>query len=63
MTLTRREKEILRRVLRGQKRSAIADELKISVHTVHFHLDNVKGKFRAATLIQAAIRFVTSQSS
>jgi DNA-binding NarL/FixJ family response regulator len=55
MKLTPREKEVLLRVVRGEKRSVIAGALGISVNTVHFHVDNVRAKLRVATVIEAAV--------
>ncbi len=44
ITLTARETEILRLVASGEKDLDIAAELFISVHTVHSHLDRIRGK-------------------
>lgn len=42
--LTRREVEVLRLVAGGEKDIDIAEELVISVHTVHSHLDRIRAK-------------------
>jgi DNA-binding NarL/FixJ family response regulator len=42
--LTRREVEILRLLAAGEKDLDIAEELYISVHTVHSHLDRIRAK-------------------
>lgn len=42
--LTRREAEVLRLVASGEKDVDIAEILSISVHTVHSHLDRIRGK-------------------
>jgi DNA-binding CsgD family transcriptional regulator len=55
--LTPREKEIVVRLLQAEKRSAIAADLSISPETVRFHLDNVRSKIKAQSVIQVIIFF------
>lgn len=42
--LTRREKEVLRLVARGERNKCIASELGLSEHTVKLHVHNIFGK-------------------
>lgn len=45
-TLTKRERQALAGVLRGQTGAQIAEEHRLSVRTVEWHLANLLGKFR-----------------
>ena len=60
--LTKREKQIVKRVLKGEKREAIAADLAICRRTVTFHLTNVRRKFKQPTVFAAAIFFVRHPS-
>jgi len=57
MHLTKREKQIVRRVLRDEKRTAIASALGIHVKTVDFHLCNVRGKISVRSTQAVAVFF------
>ncbi len=48
-SLTRRETDVLRRVLKGLKNIDIAEELNISEQTVKDHLSNIYGKIGIET--------------
>jgi two-component system, NarL family, nitrate/nitrite response regulator NarL len=58
ITLTKRESEILRLVAAGERDLDIAEQLFISVHTVHSHLDRIRaktGRHRRVDLARFAI--------
>ena len=55
MHLTPREKQVAQRLLKAEKRSAIAQELEISVWTVDFHIINIKRKMRESGLQSASL--------
>ena len=52
---TPREKQIAVLLLKGEKRSAMATTLRISVRTVDFHLVNLRAKVRVNSLVELAI--------
>jgi DNA-binding NarL/FixJ family response regulator len=54
--LTDREREILRRIARGETNFAIAEQLSISLKTVRNHVANIYSKLQVADRTQAAIR-------
>ena len=51
--LTPREREVLQRLASGLANKQIADQLKISEHTVKFHVASILGKLGAATRTEA----------
>jgi DNA-binding NarL/FixJ family response regulator len=55
LAFTPREKQIAVLLLRGEKRAAMAAELKIHVRTVDFHLLNLGRKVRANGLVAVAV--------
>jgi DNA-binding NarL/FixJ family response regulator len=55
--ITPREREILSRLINGQKWDVIASELGICQRTVHFHLCNVKAKLGAQRTVDVLIFF------
>jgi DNA-binding NarL/FixJ family response regulator len=57
-SLTPREVEILRQVVRGQTNQQIARALSISVNTVKRHLRHVSAKLEVRDRVQAAVRAV-----
>lgn len=57
MHLTQRENQVVRRLLKAEKREAIAADLGISVRTVDFHIENVKRKLKAQSVIQLVVFF------
>lgn len=61
--LSPRENQVIRRMLRGDKQSAIASELKISCRTVETYVARAKAKFEAHSLIQLVVRVVESRSN
>lgn len=54
-SFTPREKQIAALLLRGHKRSAMAETLKIHVRTVDFHLLNLSRKVKANGLVAVAV--------
>lgn len=56
-SLTSREEEILQRLARGFRAKEIADELKISVHTVQTHVRNIYEKLNVRSGAEAVARF------
>ncbi len=52
-SLTNREKEVLGFLARGMTTQGIAKELDLSVHTVRTHVQNVIGKLRAHSKLEA----------
>ena len=57
MRLTPRERQVVRCVLRDEKRSAIAARLGVTIWTVDFHLANVRSKLGAQSTQGVAIFF------
>ena len=55
--LTAREEEILHRLAKGFRAKEIADELKISVHTVQTHVRNIYEKLNVRSGAEAVARF------
>lgn len=62
MHLTPREKEIVKRLLKAEKREAMACDLGIVPRTVHFHLSNVRRKLGVQTSLEVAIFFAANPS-
>jgi DNA-binding NarL/FixJ family response regulator len=54
--LTRREREILDRVARGQRNPVIAKELHLSPRTVRNHVSNIFNKLQVADRNEAIVR-------
>jgi DNA-binding NarL/FixJ family response regulator len=54
--LTERELEILRHVAAGHRNREIADELRISIKTVEFHLSNITMKLGVRSRTEAAVQ-------
>jgi DNA-binding NarL/FixJ family response regulator len=54
--LNERETEILTLVARGKTSAEIARKLHLSKRTVDFHIDNARGKLRAATRTEAVMK-------
>ena len=52
--LTAREVEVLRLVARGLTDAEIAEQLVLSVHTVHRHIANIRTRLGVATRSAAA---------
>ena len=57
LTLTNREKEIVAKVVCGQKRRAIATDLEISERTVDFHLLKIRRKVGVSSMLEVAVFF------
>lgn len=55
--LTEREKQVVARLLQGEKRACIASELSIHIATVDFHLRNIRRKTRISSVLGVAIFF------
>lgn len=55
-TLTPRERECLQWASEGKSDTVIADILRLAPRTVHFHIENVKGKYGVASRTQAVVR-------
>ena len=60
--LSRRERQVIRRMLQGEKQSAIADALKISRRAVESYVARAKAKFNAVSLPQLVLRIVENRS-
>jgi DNA-binding NarL/FixJ family response regulator len=58
--LTAREREVLRLLAAGLTYGQMAEQLKVSFHTVHAHLRSIYGKLGVASRSQA-IHFATEQ--
>ncbi len=56
--LTKREQEVLELVSQGLPNKAIASRLRLSDHTVKFHLSSIFGKLGASTRTEAVRRAV-----
>lgn len=54
--LSDRESQVVRCLLRDEPESVIADELRISPHTVHSHLERLYRKLHARSRCQVVIR-------
>jgi DNA-binding NarL/FixJ family response regulator len=54
--LNERETEILTLVARGKTSAEIARKLRLSKRTIDFHIDNARGKLRAATRTEAVMK-------
>lgn len=52
---TNREKEISLRLMRGNPRKMIADELSFSCHTLDIHLSRIRRKLSVFSTLQAAL--------
>jgi two-component system secretion response regulator SsrB len=57
-----RELEIIHLIAQAKCRKSIADELKISIHTVDTHLRNIRLKSNTHTLLELAIWMLNNQS-
>lgn len=51
--LTKREAEVLQRVIEGKSSKDVADELFVSKRTVDFHLANIYSKLAVTNRLQA----------
>jgi DNA-binding CsgD family transcriptional regulator len=51
--LTKREIEVLERIVSGKSSQEVADELYVSKRTVDFHLANIYSKLRVKSRLQA----------
>lgn len=56
--LTRREHEVLELLSKGHPDKDIADQLGISIHTVHEHVRNIFEKLGAHNRTEAAVKFL-----
>jgi DNA-binding CsgD family transcriptional regulator len=56
LSLSRRESEILQRLLDDESEASIASHLNISSHTVHSHLERLYRKLGINSRCQAAVR-------
>lgn len=59
--LTDREFEVFELIGRGSTTRQIADQLRISIHTVETHRDNIRAKLglkNGTELVQAAVRWL-----
>lgn len=62
MLLTERQKQIVIKVVTGQKRKAIATDLEISVKTVDFHLLRIRRKIGVSSMLEIAVFFTRTPS-
>jgi len=60
VVLTKREVQVVGQMALGKKDMAIAHELNITNHAVHFHTRNILKKFQASNRIAAVIKAVNS---
>ncbi|MFT2090685.1 response regulator transcription factor [Paraglaciecola sp. 2405UD69-4] len=60
-TLTKREKQIMKRVIAGQANKLIADELNLSQRTIEIHRANVMEKMQANSLAELVVMGLTCQ--
>lgn len=51
--LTPRELQVARLIAKGKPRKFMADNLKISIHTIAVHVSNIKRKIGAETLFES----------
>ena len=58
MTITPREKEILRALLAGQKNTVTAGELGVTVRTVYRHTASIRRKLKASSTLQAVVLLI-----
>lgn len=63
MKLSKREKQIMRLVAKGEPDKSIADRLTISAHTVNNHLRRIYRKMQVNCRAFAAVRFCDSFKS
>jgi DNA-binding CsgD family transcriptional regulator len=61
--LTPRQAEVLREIIAGQTRKAIAAALKISLSAVRAHVEHARTKLDVPTTMQAAIAFALMSKS
>lgn len=54
--LTDRELEVLEHVAAGARNREIAQQLRVSIKTVEFHLGNILGKLSARSRTEAVVR-------
>lgn len=54
--LTDRELEVLQHVAAGARNREIAQQLRVSIKTVEFHLSNILGKLSARSRTEAVVR-------
>lgn len=59
--LTEREVEVAALVAEGLSNKLIADRLKLSDHTVKFHLNNVAKKYGVTTRTAVAVKYVVTR--
>lgn len=60
--LSRRERQVIRRLLTGAKQSTIAQDLRISRRAVESYVARAKAKFKAQSLVQLVSRLVENGS-
>jgi DNA-binding NarL/FixJ family response regulator len=63
MRLSNREKEILVMLSKGHSNKEIAEELKLSIATIHSYLKNVYEKMHVHSRTQAVAKYLSIQSS
>lgn len=56
LQLTDRELEVLQHVAAGARNREIAQQLRVSIKTVEFHLSNILGKLSARSRTEAVVR-------
>src|SRR5215203_1183047 len=56
VSLSKREKEVLKHVLQGKSNKQIALSLDITVRTVEFHLKNLYAKFQVSSRIELLLK-------
>jgi DNA-binding NarL/FixJ family response regulator len=58
MTLSGREQELLRHLLKGDTEAAIARRLKLSVHTVHAHTKTIYRKLGVRSRAKLILKYL-----
>ena len=60
--LSPRERQVIRRLLRGDKQSSIASDLGITERAVQIYVARAKAKYGAVSLVQLVLRIVETRS-
>ncbi len=59
ISLSARQKEVLRKIIKGKNNTEIAKELFISVHTVKAHVSNILNLLSVQDRVQAAVKAIS----
>ncbi len=61
--LSKRERQIVLRLLKGDLQTTIASDLDISTRVVQTYVQRAKAKFQCQTLFQLAFRYVSTKKA